>query len=401
MDSERLPHGTTLDSDDGRLARIRDRHHHLHAELTWDAGGTAADGGTAGHRTQSAADAAGVLIAASFPPCPPRTEPGGAVVVLGLAESSIDHPVLGRAHRIAVAEADGALRPVAVCGAVDWAHPTHIPPVDQPGALPSGAGTAILNLIALAAARASVARLRYAGPYPTAALWASLRSCFTPLGGATEADFTAGAIERAARGDRTEIAVDFAPAPFERIAVSPRVFVQCRDGLERAVIDDDAYDRGGALRRLCARDGGWSAEVWFGDAPWAEVARFAADGELTAGPHPLPALDSGVVGRELPIALRAALAELVAELVAAPLGDAARQSLVETPVVWGDAGARAARDRGDHLIVHAMLWERLAPHGLGRVALGLAEALAPLIAMRAQRALAALAARDSGMLRPC
>ena len=41
----------------------------------------------------------------------------------------------------------------------------------EPARLPLGAGGAVLNVIALLARHAGIAALRYAGPYPTAALW--------------------------------------------------------------------------------------------------------------------------------------------------------------------------------------------------------------------------------------
>ena len=43
-------------------------------------------------------------------------------------------------------------RPVTRFGALDWSRITHIPPLAEPARLPSGAGTAVLNLIARLAA---------------------------------------------------------------------------------------------------------------------------------------------------------------------------------------------------------------------------------------------------------
>jgi len=371
MDRPTTPHGTAVQLADGLPVEIRDRNGHVHAHLEW-------------------ADRA--LVTASFPTCaaadgPPREE---TTVVLGATgEGAIEHPIFGRSHRVChCRDNDHDLVHVATCGAVDWARPAHIPPLDRPGALPPGAGTAILNLIALCAQRAGVERLRYAGPYPTAALWASLGQCFRPLAGAGEDAFVAGGLDRAVRGDMSAVAVDFAPAPFDRIWHGPRVAVQLRERLDRVSIDGDAYAHGAGVRRLVAADGGWAAEVWFGDAPWARRGRFDVAGNPLEGPLPLPALDSPVLGQELPSEIRTALADLIAELVPAPLAEAARDELAEATVAWGDAGARAARDDGAVILVHCLLWDRLAPRGLGRVALALAEALAPVIAARAQRALA-------------
>ncbi|MEZ4366029.1 MAG: hypothetical protein R2939_07050 [Kofleriaceae bacterium] len=294
------------------------------------------------------------------------------------------HPLLGPAHRLTTST--GA---VTWMGAVTWARPDRIPAVEHPALVPALAGTALLNLIARQARRAGVATLRYAGPYPTAALWSALAQCFTTT--ATEDDFTRDAERRAARVDASPVAVDFTPAPFERRWLHPRVAVQHRAALERVIVDDVAYVAGGGPHRLRVDGEVVRAELWIGDAPWAEVAVVTPDGGLLSGPTPTPAPSADVVGRALPPALTSALAELVVELVAAPLAAVVRAELARTPVVWGDAGARLAVDAGDRVLLHAALWERLAPHGLARVALALAEALAPVIARRAQAvALAAL-----------
>jgi hypothetical protein len=59
-------------------------------------------------------------------------------------------------------------------------------------------------------------------------------------------------------------------------------------------------------------------------------------------------------------------------------------------IEWGDAGAAAARDLGERVIVHAALWERLIPFGLAEVAMALNDALTPIVGLRAQARLAAL-----------
>jgi hypothetical protein len=276
------------------------------------------------------------------------------------------HPLLGAAHTVG----DTAMT------ALDWARPAEIPAIAAPGRLPLGAGAAILNTIALLARDAGVTALRYAGPYPTAALWRSLARSFRC--DADETAFTAGALDRALRVDRTPIPIDFAPAPHERIAI-PGGFVELRDRLERAVIDGVGYEPGGSPARLVAA-AGHHAEVWFGDACYARVATLAADGSVLDGPHPIPACTSPVIGRAFPDALRDALAELVADAVPAPLAADARALCAATGVAWADLGARAAAERPGGFAIHAALWDRIAPLGLARLALALAEALAPVVA---------------------
>ena len=281
------------------------------------------------------------------------------------------HPLLGDVHVISCAG-----RSLTAMTAIDWRRPTRIPVVAEPSQLPPGAGGALLNYIAQIAYQAGVPALRYAGPYPTPALYRALLRSFRASH--DEATFARDVLARALRVARDEVPVDFAPTPHERIEIS-RGHVELRDRVERAVIDGVAYERDGSPARLVARADGWACEVWFGDACYAEVASLAANGTLLAGPRVVPALVSSVIGRPFPADLRAALADLVAECVASPLADDARTAVATRTLIWDDLGARAAVRTGDGFAVHAALWERLAPAGLPRVALALAEALAPIV----------------------
>src|SRR5689334_12005621 len=86
---------------------------------------------------------------------------GGDVVVDGAIARD---PLLGDAHAIRAGAAGTAM------SALDWRRPSEIPTIAAPGRLPPGAGGALLDAIAVLAARAGVRALRYAGPYPTPAL---------------------------------------------------------------------------------------------------------------------------------------------------------------------------------------------------------------------------------------
>jgi hypothetical protein len=325
--------GTTYEEHAGHLARIVDRTGHVWAELTWDGD---------------------VLVELRAP---------GAVV--GCA--AIDHGVLGAAVPITTPEGE----PLTVMSAIRWVRPDAIPAIATPGRLPPGAGGVILNVLAVLARDRA---LRYAGPYPTSALYQSLLRSFRTS--ATEGEFTAGAIDRSLHGSRDALPFDFHPAPHERIAI-PCGHVELRTALERAVIDGLAYARGGSPARLV----GARAEVWFGDAPYAYVATLSEEGAMIDGPHPIPASTSAVVGKDFPRALREAIAELVAEAVPAPLAAAARALVATSPIRWADLGARAARREAGGFTVHAALWDRLSASGLARVALALTEALAPVVAV--------------------
>jgi len=305
---------------------------------------------------------------------------------LRISRELVSHALFGRAH---VIEHDGVA--ITAMSELDWEHPTQIPAIAAPGKLPPGEGARLLNAIAERARDAGVAALRYAGPYPTPALFRALARSFRTTG--DEAAFTADLLGRAARLAREEIPIDFVPAPhvrvdhahgwcelrapasarvaagdFARVAREPMM-------IERVVIDGASFEPAGSPGRL--REG--NAEIWFGDALYASIAMVSPDGALLDGPHAPPALTSSVIGQAFPRELRAAIAELVAEVVPAPLADAARATVTERTIAWADLGMRAARRTDDGFAVHAALWERIAPHGLARVALALAEALAPVV----------------------
>lgn len=282
-----------------------------------------------------------------------------------IGNAVIDHPILGLCAPIT----SDAGELLTVISATNWAAPTEIPAIAAPGRLPAGSGGVIMNVLALQ----STQTLRYAGPYPTSALYQSLLRSFTTT--ATEAEFTADALGRALRGARDAMPFEFVPAPHERVAFA-RGHAELRDGLERVVVDGIGYLRDGSVTRLV--DG--RAEVWIGDAPWAQVATFAEDGSLVAGPHPMPACTSSVIGKEFPPPLREAIADLVADVLPSPLAAAARTMVARGPLRWADLGARVARRTPSGFEVHAALWDRLAGSGLARVALALAEALAPVVA---------------------
>ncbi|HEU0033398.1 MAG TPA: hypothetical protein VFQ53_22355 [Kofleriaceae bacterium] len=291
----------------------------------------------------------------------------GAIVHGAIVEDAL----LGPAHEIT---ASGAA--VTRMSRVAWARPTEIPVIAAPGRLPAGSGAAILNVIAMRAERAGVAALHYAGPYPTPALWKALARSFRT--DATEAELTRDLVTRMATLARDPIPVAFRPAPHERIAIAGG-HVERRDGIERVVLDGIAYEPDGSPARL-VRDGDAArAELWFGDTLWSHVATVDGDGRLVEGPHAIRTCTSDVVGKVFPPPLVSAIAELVAEIVPVPLGDAARGWLEARTIRWADLGGRAARRHGDEVEVHAAIWQRVGAHGAARLALALAEAIAPVV----------------------
>jgi hypothetical protein len=290
---------------------------------------------------------------------------------LVVSRAVVSHPLLGNAHVI-----EHAGRVITAMSAIDWDRPTRIPTVAEPGRLPPGSGSALLNAIAELARDAGVPSLRYAGPYPTPALYRALARSFRSS--ADEATFTADVFDRALQLSFDEVPVDFAPAPHERVKID-RGFVELREGPLRVVIDNISYEPDGSPARLSRRGASFAAEIWFGDSPWAIIGEIDARGRLTDGPRNPPAMDAKIVGEEFPLALRGALAQLISEGVPAVLAEDAGEIITRRPVVWADLGARAARYTGERFEVHAALWERIGPLGLGRLALAIAEALVPVV----------------------
>lgn len=347
-------YGTRYEEHEGLLTRVLDRTGCVHATLLW---------------RRRALD---------------RLEVPGAIV----RGEVIDDPLLGPAHPIDHAPTidphdplspprGSPARRATTLSAIEWARPTQIPAIAAPARIPAGAAAPIMNTIALLAERAGVPALRYAGPYPTHALWRSILRSFRTT--ASEDQLTADALDRATRVARDEIAIDFVPAPHERVVI-PQGHVELRDGVERVVIDGVGYIPDGSPARLVHAGHESRAEIWFGDEPWAHVATVAADGSLVEGPHPIRAYTSDVIGRAFPPALRTALAELIADAVAPPLAAAARAIVTARPIRWAHLGARAAAHDAEGFAVHAALWDHVAPLGLARLALALAEALGPVVA---------------------
>ncbi|MBA3541049.1 MAG: hypothetical protein H0T79_15670, partial [Deltaproteobacteria bacterium] len=198
-----LRYGTLVEVVGGKLVRITDRVGHVHAELAW------------------------------------RGDTLEQLVVPGaiIRGATIDDPLLGAAH---------VIDPVATTmSAVDWARPTRIPTVADPARLPAGVGGAVLNVLAHLARWADIPSLRYAGPYPTPALFRALSRSFHTT--ADEATFTADVLGRALRLEDTELPVEFTPDPCERVMI-PGGWVELRAGVERAVHHGVTYERGGVAR---------------------------------------------------------------------------------------------------------------------------------------------------------
>jgi hypothetical protein len=268
-----------------------------------------------------------------------------AIEVAGLVvhKGTVSHSLLGHAHVI-----EHAGRPITAMSAIDWSRPTQIPTIAEPRALPPGTGTLLLNEIATRALAAGVQKLRYAGPYPTHALFVSLLRSFRTTDGLET--FTADVLDRALRVARDEVAVDFTPAPFVRSRTAYG-YLDLRDGVaDRVQIDGVVYDhheQPGSLARL----DGVRAVLTVG-GPIAAIATFDAKLELADGPHPIPAFQTAANGTEFPAALRDELAEAATVFVPAPLASDVVAAIRPRRIEWADLGWRAARRIGDGFSMH-------------------------------------------------
>lgn len=286
------------------------------------------------------------------------------------------HPLLGDAHVI-----EHAGSPITAMSALDWDRPTRIPTVAEPRKLPPGSGSALLNEIARRAEAAGVEALRYAGPYPTHALFKSLLRSFRTQ--ADEEDFTADVLERAMRLARDEVPIDFRPAPFSR-RTTAHGFVDSRDGrVERVQLGGVLYDVDGSVGSLAQLepDGArWIARLGFGiHYPWTTIAELDESGEVTEGPHAIPRLKHDIIGKEFPRELRVQFAETVSELVASPLATDARAAVLARPVVWQDLGWRSAAKHGEGFALHAAMWTVVAAQNRQQFVLTVSHHLAMIV----------------------
>ena len=285
-----------------------------------------------------------------------RLPSGGHVDIVA---NSGEHPLFGP---VDAARTEGDEGPPVTFAAVRWSAPTSIPPLDRPGALVPGAGTAILNLLARRAAQVGTVALRYRGPYPTAALFETLQASFRVAGDpdAVAARFCDDVEAHALRGSMREAPVDFTPFPHEWLFVHARVCVQARDELERVYIDGRAY--GGdsqSVTRLLDEGDTWVARLEVAGRPWAAIARFDRRAMLLEGPHPIPPVSSPLVGLELPRTIVEVLTEVIRARAPVVMQATLEHLLPTTSLRFDDtAAALALRDAGG-IAVHALLGEQL------------------------------------------
>lgn len=272
---------------------------------------------------------------------------------IGLSLDADVHPLLGRCDR--VLDGDGSV--LALGTTIDWRRPSRIPALDRPGALPRGAGTALLNLLAWQAQRARSGPLRYAGPYPSEALWSTLGASFrVEAPDEARARFLADAVARMSGRALEPIDVDFHPAPHVWTWTSPRVCVQRRHGIERVYVDGRPFDREGpGPWRLFEDEDALVAGIELGGERGAELLRLDLEGHPRQEPRGLPPPPAELVGTPLPEPVVEVLCEIVAAQAPRGLEAAVREHLAGAEIRWGDPGSELVRSRPGAFELHAAL----------------------------------------------
>jgi hypothetical protein len=219
-----------------------------------------------------------------------------------------------------------------------------IPVMADPGRLPAGAGTAVLNLVAALAADRECRRLAYRGPYPTEQLFLTLLESFRYH--TIEADplaaFMAGRVE-------------WSPAPHERACPAPRVSVHLRGRVEKVAWRGRFYYRPDwqgvrrhAPRRVRDVDGAVVCSLWALGDPLEDHLRLDPEGttvEVIAPPARMaPDLP-------LPAPVLAGVASAAAALGAAPLAPFVREVAAGHDLAWASLDADLVAVEGTHLRV--------------------------------------------------
>jgi hypothetical protein len=124
---------------------------------------------------------------------------------VGLLPGGAHHPLWGESDRLVRLTDVGSPTTLTLARAVRWSALDTIPPVAEPARLPSGAGAALMNVLAALAWDQGRPALRYRGPYPTEQLFWSLTESFRCAPGSNplarflaeaEATFARGALRR-------------------------------------------------------------------------------------------------------------------------------------------------------------------------------------------------------------
>jgi hypothetical protein len=242
--------------------------------------------------------------------------------------------------------------PLTLFEALDWSRIDRIPALAEPARLPSGGGTAVLNLVASLAAEQGVARLAYAGPYPTEQLFLALLESFHYESVADDplAAFMQGTLA-------------WRPAPSTRLFIADDLYVQLRDRIEKVVWRGIAYYRPDwqgvtrqAPRRVVDAPGGACCTLWALDRRLDDHLLLRADGDLVSVLAVEPAASAP---RPLAPSVRAGVAAVVAARAAAPLAPFVETVAAGLTLEWGPVARDLVLIDGDRVRLSTRLRDAL------------------------------------------
>lgn len=238
--------------------------------------------------------------------------------------------------------------PLTLFEALDYAAVDRIPVLLEPARLPTGAGAAVLNLIAGLAADAGRSSLPYRGPYPTEQLFVTLLESFKwgvddgvdPL-----AAFMAGRME-------------WRPAPHERACPAPGVTVSVRGRVEKVLWRERVYYRPDwqgakrhAPRRVRDEGGSVLCSLWALGEVIEDHLRLDPGGTRVDVIAPPPVVRPA---RRLPQPVMAGVAAAAAAFGAAPLAPFVRDMADRCQLWWTTLdGDLVTVDRNRLAISHA------------------------------------------------
>src|ERR1700730_1956904 len=276
---------------------------------------------------------------------------------IGVEPGADEHPAWGPSDRVWLLDGEEPWCPVerlSVFRALDWARLDHIPPLAEPRALPAGAGSAVLNLLASLMKDQGLARVRYRGPFPSEQLFTSLLESFRhdPTQALPLERFLADG------------GLDWLPTPSESHQVAAGVTVHLRQDIDKVVADGVTFYRPewqGVKRRepRVIREEGEPVvcSLWALGGPLEDRLTLDRSGEVLDAP---PARAPEVPPAPLAPVWNSALGDLISRESAPALGPAIMEVLRETPLEWGAVPGDLVRPWEKRIRLSARLREAAA-----------------------------------------